>query len=212
VSLDESAAPRSPSPSATPRASRAPPAPESSRPPHRRDETDLFGEQAVLCGGGLASSRLASRPLEAGYQPELAYFESARAKLIVDSAIAAASNTCATPSPTPPSGETTSPARASSPPTQARHEEALDEIQDGSFAKKFINENETGRKEFARIRPPKPGIPSEPSVQASAPVCLSSIPQGRRRRRRQSHQLRNHANKMAYPHWRGPFSLPLPLL
>jgi hypothetical protein len=53
----------------------------------------------------------------------------------------------------------------------------LDEIQDGSFAKKFIAENETGRKEFTRIRKqPRPPTPSRSSAPACAPPCPSSTP------------------------------------
>ena len=69
------------------------------------------------------------------------------------SCTAAASTTCATPSPTPPSGATTSPARASSPPkVKKAMKSLLNDIQDGTFAKKFIDEKNTGRKEFDRIR------------------------------------------------------------
>ena len=85
-------------------------------------ETDLFGEQAVLCGGTSALVKAGFETLvEAGYQPELAYFEvSTSSSSSSTSCIAAASNTCATPSPTPPSGETTSAARASLPPPSSR--------------------------------------------------------------------------------------------
>jgi ketol-acid reductoisomerase len=80
-------------------------------------ETDLFGEQAVLCGGVSSLVKAAFETLvEAGYQPEVAYFECLHElKLIVDLMYRGGSTTCATPSPTPPSTAITSRGSASSP-------------------------------------------------------------------------------------------------
>jgi ketol-acid reductoisomerase len=84
-------------------------------------ETDLFGEQAVLCGGVSSLVKAAFETLvEAGYQPEVAYFECLHElKLIVDLMYRGGSTTCATPSPTPPNTATTSPGSASSPKKRA---------------------------------------------------------------------------------------------
>ena len=72
-------------------------------------ETDLFGEQVVLCGGLVELIRSGFETLvEAGYAPEMAYFECLHeVKLIVDLIYEGGSPTCATRSPTPPSSATT---------------------------------------------------------------------------------------------------------
>ena len=72
-------------------------------------ETDLFGEQMVLCGGISELIRSGFDTLvEAGYQPEIAYFECLHEmKLIVDLITRAGCRGCGTPCPTPPSGATT---------------------------------------------------------------------------------------------------------
>ena len=128
-------------------------------------ETDLFGEQAVLCGGTAALVKAGFETLtEAGYQPELAYFEVLHElKLIVDLMYRGGLEpTCGTPSPIPPSGAITSPALASSPPTSRRPcASLLDDIQDGTFARKFIEENETGRHVFASTRASEAAHPIE---------------------------------------------------
>ena len=79
-------------------------------------ETDLFGEQAVLCGGTAELIRAGFETLvEAGYQPECAYYECLHEmKLIVDPSTRAASSTCAPSSRTRPSSVTTPAAAASS--------------------------------------------------------------------------------------------------
>ena len=81
-------------------------------------ETDLFGEQVVLCGGVSALVKAGFETLtQAGYQPEVAYFECLHElKLIVDLMYRGGLELhAATPSATPPSGVTTPPARGSSP-------------------------------------------------------------------------------------------------
>ena len=79
-------------------------------------ETDLFGEQAVLCGGVSELIKAGFETLtNAGYQPEVAYFECLHElKLIVDLIYRGASAICAIPSATPPNTATTQRARASS--------------------------------------------------------------------------------------------------
>jgi ketol-acid reductoisomerase len=118
-------------------------------------ETDLFGEQAVLCGGTSALVKAGFETLvEAGYQPELAYFEVLHElKLIVDlmyrGGLAYMRHSI---SDTAEWGDYTAGPRIVTPEVKKAMKSLLNDIQDGSFAKKFIAENESGRKEFARIR------------------------------------------------------------
>jgi ketol-acid reductoisomerase len=118
-------------------------------------ETDLFGEQAVLCGGTSALVKAGFETLvEAGYQPELAYFEVLHElKLIVDlmyrGGLAYMRHSI---SDTAEWGDYVAGPRIVTADVKKAMRKLLDEIQDGSFAKKFIEENETGRHEFARIR------------------------------------------------------------
>jgi len=118
-------------------------------------ETDLFGEQAVLCGGTSALVKAGFETLvEAGYQPELAYFEVLHElKLIVDlmyrGGLAYMRHSI---SDTAEWGDYVAGPRIVTADVKAAMKGLLNDIQDGSFAKKFIEENETGRHEFARIR------------------------------------------------------------
>jgi ketol-acid reductoisomerase len=118
-------------------------------------ETDLFGEQAVLCGGTSALVKAGFEILvEAGYQPELAYFEVLHElKLIVDlmyrGGLAYMRHSI---SDTAEWGDYVAGPRVVTPQVKAAMKSLLDDIQSGAFAKRFIEENETGRKEFTRIR------------------------------------------------------------
>ena len=118
-------------------------------------ETDLFGEQAVLCGGTAELVKAGFETLvDAGYQPELAYFEVLHElKLIVDLMYRGGLDYMRySISDTAEWGDYVSGPRIVTAETKKAMRKLLDEIQDGSFAKKFIEENETGRHEFARIR------------------------------------------------------------
>jgi len=127
-------------------------------------ETDLFGEQAVLCGGTSALVKAGFETLvEAGYQPELAYFEVLHElKLIVDlmyrGGLAYMRHSI---SDTAEWGDYVAGPRIVTPEVKKAMKSLLDEIQDGSFAKKFIAENESGRHEFARIRKAEAGLQIE---------------------------------------------------
>jgi ketol-acid reductoisomerase len=118
-------------------------------------ETDLFGEQAVLCGGAVALVKAGFHTLvDAGYQPELAYFECLHElKLIVDllyrGGVEYMNHSI---SDTAEWGGFLAQPRIVTPEIKANMKAILSEIQDGSFAKKFIAENETGRHEFAKHR------------------------------------------------------------
>jgi ketol-acid reductoisomerase len=118
-------------------------------------ETDLFGEQVVLCGGLVELIRNGYETLvEAGYQPESAYFETLHeVKLIVDliyeGGIAAMNYSI---SDTAEYGEMSRGPRIITPSTKAEMKKILGEIQSGSFAKEWIAENENGRPNFNRMR------------------------------------------------------------
>ncbi len=127
-------------------------------------ETDLFGEQAVLCGGTSALVKAGFETLtEAGYQPELAYFEVLHElKLIVDLMYRGGLEYMRhSISDTAEWGDYVAGPRIVTAETKKAMRKLLDEIQDGSFAKKFIAENETGRHEFARIRKAEAAHPIE---------------------------------------------------
>jgi ketol-acid reductoisomerase len=117
-------------------------------------ETDLFGEQAVLCGGASELIKAGFDTLvEAGYQPEIAYFEVLHElKLITDliqeKGIAGmrrgVSNTATY-------GDLSRGPRIITAKTRKEMKKILKEIKTGKFAKEWIKENETGRKNFDRL-------------------------------------------------------------
>ena len=118
-------------------------------------ETDLFGEQAVLCGGTAALVKMAFETLvEAGYQPELAYFETMHElKLIVDLMYRGGLNFMRfSVSDTAEYGDYVSGPRIIDDHVRGTMKQVLAEIQDGSFAARWIAENEAGRPEFERLR------------------------------------------------------------
>jgi ketol-acid reductoisomerase len=118
-------------------------------------ETDLFGEQAVLCGGTTALVQAAFETLvEAGYQPELAYFETMHElKLIVDLMYRGGLNFMRfSVSDTAEYGDYVSGPRIIDETVRERMRAVLAEIQDGSFAARWIAENDAGRGEFERLR------------------------------------------------------------
>ena len=118
-------------------------------------ETDLFGEQAVLCGGVTALMKAGFETLvEAGYQPESAYFECVHEmKLIIDMVAATGiSGMRHSISDTAEYGDYMTGNRIITDATKAEMKKILAEIQDGSFAKSWIKENADGRPSFAKIR------------------------------------------------------------
>ena len=127
-------------------------------------ETDLFGEQAVLCGGAVALCKAGFEVLtEAGYQPELAYFEVLHElKLIVDLLYRGGIEYMNySVSDTAEWGGYEAQAPIVTPATKAAMKQLLSNIQDGSFAAKFINENETGRHNFQKYRDAERNHPIE---------------------------------------------------
>ena len=111
-------------------------------------ETDLFGEQTVLCGGAAALVTAGFETLvEAGYAPEMAYFECLHElKLIVDFFYEGGiSNMWYTVSNTAEYGGLTRGSRIVTDETKAEMRRILDEIQSGKFAREFVTENQAGR-------------------------------------------------------------------
>jgi ketol-acid reductoisomerase len=118
-------------------------------------ETDLFGEQAVLCGGISKLIQTGFETLvEAGYQPELAYFEVLHEmKLIVDLMYRGGLSFMRySVSDTAEYGDYTSGPRVIDEHVRESMRQVLREIQDGSFAERWIDENETGRRQFTDMR------------------------------------------------------------
>jgi ketol-acid reductoisomerase len=118
-------------------------------------ETDLFGEQAVLCGGASALVQAGFETLvEAGYQPEVAYFECLHElKLIVDLMYEGGlSKMRWSISDTAEYGDYTRGPRVVTEATKQEMKRILGEIQDGSFAREWIAEDDAGRPQFAKYR------------------------------------------------------------
>jgi ketol-acid reductoisomerase len=118
-------------------------------------ETDLFGEQAVLCGGCSELVKAGFNTLvDAGYQPEIAYFECLHElKLIVDLMYRGGLNYMRySISDTAECGDYVSGPRVINDQVRAEMKKILAEVRDGSFAKRWIAENEAGRPEFEKKR------------------------------------------------------------
>src|ERR671910_1124614 len=123
-------------------------------------ETDLFGEQSVLCGGATELVRAGFETLvEAGYDPRLAYFECLHElKLIVDLMYEkgiqgmrySISNTAEY-------GDMTRGSRVIGPEVREAMKKVLADIQSGEFAKEWIAENEAGHENFDRMRKEQQG-------------------------------------------------------
>ncbi len=142
-------------------------------------ETDLFGEQAVLCGG---VSSLIQKGFEvltgAGYQPEVAYFECLHElKLIVDLLYEGGFERMRySVSDTAEYGDYVSGPRIVDESVKQRMREVLTEVQDGTFAKAWIDEFEQGSPEFERMREEQSGHPIE-DVGRQLRSMMSWLPQ-----------------------------------
>jgi ketol-acid reductoisomerase len=118
-------------------------------------ETDLFGEQAVLCGGVSELIKAGFETLiEAGYQPEIAYFECCNElKLIVDLIYQGGLNYMRySVSDTAEHGDYTGGPRIITEATRAEMKKMLAEIQDGTYARMWLDENDKGRPWFNKRR------------------------------------------------------------
>ncbi len=117
-------------------------------------ETDLFGEQAVLCGGLTALIQAGYETLtEAGYAPEMAYFECLHElKLIIDLIYEGGiGNMRYSVSNTAEYGDLTRGPRVVTEQTKATMREILGEIQRGEFAKEWMQEHQSGKERFRRL-------------------------------------------------------------
>jgi ketol-acid reductoisomerase len=127
-------------------------------------ESDLFGEQAVLCGGVSALINAGFETLtEAGYDPEIAYFECLHElKLIVDLIYEGGLEYMRfSVSDTAEYGDYVTGPRIITDATKAEMKKVLAEIQSGEFARNWMNENKTGRHNFLRMREAGKGLPIE---------------------------------------------------
>jgi ketol-acid reductoisomerase len=127
-------------------------------------ETDLFGEQSVLCGGITSLIKAGWEVLvEAGYQPEVAYYECLNEmKLIVDLMFEGGmARMRYSVSDTAEFGDYVSGPRVIDGSVKDRMRQVLKEIQDGSFAHRWLDENEMGRPNFTRYREDAANDPME---------------------------------------------------
>ncbi|AMB99021.1 ketol-acid reductoisomerase [Aerococcus urinaehominis] len=123
-------------------------------------ETDLFGEQAVLCGGAMHLIQAGFETLtEAGYQPEIAYFEVLHEmKLIVDLMYEGGmEHMRRSISNTAEFGDYVSGPRVITEETKAHMKDVLTDIQNGSFAKRFTDDYKNGFPEFHKMREAEQG-------------------------------------------------------
>ncbi|WP_084038124.1 ketol-acid reductoisomerase [Demequina sp. NBRC 110053] len=127
-------------------------------------ETDLFGEQTVLCGGTSQLIQYGFETLtEAGYQPEIAYFEVLHElKLIVDLMWEGGiTKQRWSVSDTAEYGDYVSGPRVITPEVKENMKAVLADIQSGAFAERFIGDQDNGGKEFAELRAKGEGHPIE---------------------------------------------------
>ncbi|WP_061962562.1 ketol-acid reductoisomerase [Demequina flava] len=127
-------------------------------------ETDLFGEQAVLCGGASQLVQYGFEVLtEAGYQPQIAYFEVLHElKLIVDLMHEGGiTKQRWSVSDTAEYGDYVSGPRVITPDVKENMKAVLGDIQSGAFAERFIGDQDNGGKEFAELRAKGEGHPIE---------------------------------------------------
>ena len=147
-------------------------------------ETDLFGEQAVLCGGVSALIKAGFETLtNAGYQPEVAYFECMHElKLIVDLIYRGGlSYMRYSISDTAEHGDYTAGPRLVTQQTKDEMKKLLAEIKDGSFAKKWIEENEKGCPNFLATRQREQALAIEqlgPKLRAMMPFLQPVVAPG----------------------------------
>jgi len=146
-------------------------------------ETDLFGEQVVLCGGLTSLVRAGFETLvEAGYQPESAYFECLHElKLIVDlmyeQGISGMRYSIST---TAEYGDMTRGPRVVSPEVKQEMRRILDEIQDGRFATEWVEENRNGLPNYTRLQEEGKAHPIE-KVGAELRAMMPFISAGKQR-------------------------------
>ena len=147
-------------------------------------ESDLFGEQAVLCGGVSELIRAGFETLtEAGYAPEIAYFECLHElKLIVDLIYEGGLGYMRySVSDTAEYGDYTRGPRIVNDETRKEMKKILSEIQSGEFARTWLNENRTGRKNFSPCAKKRKISRLRKSALTSLDDDVSEEAEGRRR-------------------------------
>jgi ketol-acid reductoisomerase len=141
-------------------------------------ESDLFGEQSVLCGGVTQLVKYGFETLtEAGYAPEIAYFECLHElKLIVDLMYEGGMASMRySVSDTAEYGDYVSGPRVIGPEVKERMKAVLSEIQNGGFAKQWILENQVGRPQFSALRRQNAQHPIE-TVGSKLRTMMSWLP------------------------------------
>src|SRR5215831_14892541 len=147
-------------------------------------ETDLFGEQAVLCGGVSALIKAGFETLvEAGYQPEIAYFECLHElKLIVDLIYRGGlSYMRYSVSDTAEHGDYTGGPKIVTDDTRRAMQQLLDDVRSGKYAQGWIAENEAGRPTFNKLREVDRNHPIEqlgPALRAMMPFLQPVVAPG----------------------------------
>ena len=138
-------------------------------------ETDLFGEQTVLCGGLVELIKNGFETLvEAGYPPEMAYFECLHeVKLIVDLIYEGGiANMNYSISNTAEYGEYTAGKKIIDAKTKERMKEVLKDIQSGKFTKQWMDEHKNGQKNFLKMRSDLANHPIEKVGKKLRDLCL----------------------------------------
>ncbi|MHB8926847.1 MAG: ketol-acid reductoisomerase [Bacillota bacterium] len=146
-------------------------------------ETDLFGEQTVLCGGVTALIKAGFETLtEAGYQPEIAYFECLNElKLIVDLIYEGGLSWMRySVSDTAEWGDYSRGPRVINDAVKAEMKKILKEVQSGEFAREWILENKAGRPSYTNIKAREADHPIE-KVGAELRAMMPWLKQGRKR-------------------------------
>ncbi len=147
-------------------------------------ESDLFGEQSVLCGGVSELIRAGFETLvEAGYAPEIAYFECLHeVKLIVDLIYEGGLGYMRySVSDTAEYGDYTRGPRIVTAETRKEMKKILSEIQSGQFAREWIDENKTGRHKFLAMR--EGGAGSADRARGQRAPADDDVPERKRRRK-----------------------------
>jgi ketol-acid reductoisomerase len=147
-------------------------------------ESDLFGEQAVLCGGLTSLMKKGFETLvEAGYAPEIAYFECIHeVKLIVDLIYEGGLNRMRySISNTAEYGDLTRGPRVVGDDTRAAMKKILADIQSGAFAREWVEEHKKGGKNFAALREAEKHHPVE-EVGARLRGMMSWLPKGKEKK------------------------------
>ena len=165
-------------------------------------ETDLFGEQAVLCGGASQLVQYGFEVLtEAGYQPEVAYFECLHElKLIVDLMYEGGiAKQRWSVSDTAEYGDYVSGPRVITPEVKENMKAVLEDIKNGSFAQRFIDDQDAGGPEFKELRAKGEAAPDRGHRPRAAQADGLGEEPRHRLRRGHRHPLRQRRRRLTRP-------------